>query len=141
MLNQNDFAQYLAESRRQRELTVWRDGSPMYRHTFGAIAATANEYVEMATTFPRSRAYEPLNSLVITNNSAADLDVEINGRDYALSVASTIMAVTDQAIWSFRLTNNDAVAAAAGTVRANINRPPLGADEMARLRLVGEAPF
>ena len=136
-----DFGNYLAEARRQRELTVWKDGSPMFRHTFGAIGAGGNEYVEMASTFPRSRAYEPLNRLVITNNGAADLDLEINGRDYALIPAGVISSITDQAIWSFRLTNNDAVASAAGAVRANIDRPPLGADELARLRTVGEAPF
>ena len=62
-----------------RDLTVLLDGSPMYLHTFGAIASGAEEYVEMASTFPRSRGYAPLMSLMITNNSDEFLDLQING--------------------------------------------------------------
>jgi len=131
----------LQRLRAQRMVTVWRDGSPNYRHTFGAIAAGANEYVEMATTFPASRAYEPLNTLVITNLAGENVDLAINGENYALIPAGVIFTVSDQAIWSFRITNNDATNVLAGEIRANINRPPLGADELARLNTVGEAPF
>jgi len=127
--------------RAQRMALVWRDGSPMYQHTFGAIAATANEYVSMATTFPASRAYEPLNSLLITNTSGEACELQINGQDYALVPAGVIWSVDNQAIWNFRLTNIAATNVASGEIRANISRPPLGADELARLRTVGEAPF
>ena len=122
-------------------VTVWRDGSPNYRHTFGAIAAGANEYVEMQTTFPASRAYEPLNTLVVTNLAGENVDLAINAEDYALIPAGVIFTVSDQAIWSFRITNNDATNVLAGEIRANISRPPLGADELSRLQTVGEAPF
>jgi len=131
----------LQRLRAQRMATVWRDGSPNYRHTFGAIVAGANEYVEMQTTFPASRAYEPLNTLVITNLAGENVDLSINGADYALVPAGVIFTVTDQAIWSFRITNNDSTNVASGEIRANISRPPLGADELARLNTVGEAPF
>ena len=122
-------------------MLVWRDGSPMYQHSFGAIAAAASEYVEMQTTFPASRAYEPLNSLVVTNTSGENVEIQINGQDYALIPAGVIWSVDNQAIWSFRLTNISATNVVAGEIRANISRPPLGADELARLQTVGEAPF
>ena len=131
----------LQRLRAQRMVTVWRDGSPNYRHTFGAIAAGANEYVEMQTTFPASRAYEPLNTLVVTNLAGENVDLAINAEDYALIPAGVIFTVSDQAIWSFRITNNDATNVLAGEIRANISRPPLGADELSRLQTVGEAPF
>jgi hypothetical protein len=86
----------------------------------------------MQTDFPRSRRYEPLTSLLITNNSAADLDLEINGIEHSFIPAGVIWPIVDQAIWSFRLTNNDAVEAAAGAVRANVQTPPMGADEAVR---------
>jgi len=121
----------------ERQRSVDLDGSPNFRHTFGAIAAGGNEYVELRTDFPGTRRYEPLKSLLITNNSAADLDLEINGIDFLLVPAGGIFNVSDQAIWSFRLTNNDAVAAAVGLVRANFSRPPLGADEAARRAATG----
>ena len=131
----------LQRLRAQRMALVWRDGSPMFQHTFGAIAAAAEEYVEMQTTFPASRAYEPLNNLVVTNTSAENVEIQINGQDYALIPAGVIWSVTDQAIWSFRLTNISATNVVAGEIRANISRPPLGANELARLQTVGEAPF
>ena len=127
--------------RAQRMVLVWRDGSPMYQHSFGAIAAGSDEYVSMQTTFPASRAYEPLNNLVITNISGENVEIQINGQDYALVPAGVIWSVTDQAIWNFRLTNISAGTVAAGEIRANISSPPLGADELARLRTVGEPPF
>jgi len=127
--------------RAQRMTLVWRDGSPMYQHSFGAIAAGANEYVSMQTTFPASRAYEPLNNLVVTNTSGEAVDLMVNGQDYAMIPAGVIWSVTDQAIWTFRLTNISATNVVAGEIRANISRPPLGADELARIRTVGEPPF
>jgi len=131
----------LQRLRAQRMTTVWRDGSPNFQHTFGAIAAGAEEYVSMQTTFPASRAYEPLNNLVITNTSGENVDIEINGQNYAMIPAGVIWSVDNQAIWSFRLTNISATNVASGEIRANISRPPLGADELARLQTVGEAPF
>jgi hypothetical protein len=113
----------------------------MYQHTFGGIVAAAAEYVEMQTTFPASRAYEPLNNLVVTNTSGENVEIQINGQDYALIPAGVIWSVTDQAIWSFRLTNISPTNVVAGEIRANISRPPLGANELARLQTVGEAPF
>ena len=127
----------LQRVREQRAIDIARWGSPMYSHKFAAIAAGANEYVDMETTFPRSMGYKPLTSLLISNKSAADLDLEINGQDYTTVFAGTIWQRDSQPVWSFRLTNNDAVAAAVLTVRANINKPPMNADDLARLEVTG----
>jgi len=131
----------LQRLRAERMTTVWRDGSPMFMHSFGAIAAGADEYVEMQSTFPNSRGYEPLTTLLITNVSGENLDIEINGQNYAMIPAGVIWSVDNQAIWNFRLTNISATNVVAGEIRANISRPPLGADELARIRTVGEPPF
>jgi len=131
----------LQRLRAQRMMTVWRDGSPMFQHSFGAIVAGADEYVEMQAAFPASRAYEPLTTLLITNVSGENLDIEINGQNYAMVPAGVIWSVDNQAIWNFRLTNISPTNVVAGEIRANISSPPLGADELARLRTVGEVPF
>ena len=91
-----------------RAMTVLRDGSPNFLHTFGAIAAGANEYVVVETTIPRARKYAPLMSLVVTNNSGENLDLEINGFAAAPIPAGVIWAQNDSPVWSFRITNNDA---------------------------------
>ena len=116
-----------------RAMTVLRDGSPNFLHTFGAIAAGANEYVVVETTIPRARKYAPLMSIVITNNSGENLDLEINGFAAAPIPAGVIWAQNDSPIWSFRITNNDATNVLAGEVAANLQTPPMSQSQFTRL--------
>jgi hypothetical protein len=118
-----------------RELSVLRYGSPNFRHTFGAIAAGANEFVGIRETFPRSRKYEPLNTLVVTNTSGENVDLFINGTNFMLIPAGVITSITDEAVWTMEIQNNDTTNVAAGEIRANLSRPPLTADEFYRLGL------
>lgn len=131
----------MLNSQRERDLSVLRDGSPNFPHNFGALLATENEYVEMASIFPASRKYAPLKTLVLTNDSGERLSLEINGIFYAMVPAGTVANITDKAIWSFRITNISATATAAGEVRANVSTPPMGADELARIQHLGIARF
>jgi hypothetical protein len=119
--------------KQSRALEKLRDGSPNYLHTFGAIAAGANEYVVVETTFPRARKYQPLMSIVITNNSAENLDLEINGVAAAPLPAGVIWAQSDNPVWSFRITNNDATDVASGEVAANLQTPPMSQSQFTRL--------
>ena len=116
-----------------RAMTVLRDGSPNFLHTFGAIAAGANEYVVVETTIPRARKYAPLMSLVVTNNSGENLDLEINGVAAAPIPAGVIWAQNDSPVWSFRITNNDATNVLAGEVAANLQTPPMSQSQFTRL--------
>ena len=115
-----------------RRRTVDRDGSPVYRHTFGQILTTAREAVMMRSTFPASRRYEPLMNLRIINNSTQDVDVAINGQNYDLIPAGVITSYRDTPVWYFVITNNDSGTVTAGTVRAQIWTEPLGADRAVR---------
>jgi len=116
-----------------------QDGTPNFFHRFGVIVAGANEYVDLFTAFPASRRFLPLKSLTITNRSGEFLDLEINGQDFGQIPAFVIWEVKNEAIWNFRLTNNDAADTTATEVRANASTPPLGADEVAR-RMAGARP-
>jgi len=118
-----------------RELSVLRYGSPNFRYSFGAIVAGATEFVGIRETFPKSRKYEPLNTLVLTNTSGENVDLFINGQNYMLIPAGVITSITDQAIWTMEIKNNDATNVASGEIRANLSRPPLTADEYYRLGL------
>jgi len=118
-----------------RELSVLRYGSPNFRHTFGAIAAGANEFVGIRETFPKSRKYEPMNTLVLTNTSGEDVDLFINGSNFMLIPAGVITSITDEAVWTMEIQNNDTTNVLAGEIRANLSRPPLTADEFYRLGL------
>ena len=116
-----------------RAMTVLRDGSPNFLHTFGASAAGANEYVVVETTIPRARKYAPLMSIVITNNSGENLDLEINGFAAAPIPAGVIWAQNDSPVWSFRITNNDSTNVLAGEVAANLQTPPMSQSQFTRL--------
>lgn len=116
-----------------RTVQVLRDGSPNYFHSFGAIAAGANEYIVIESTFPRARAYQPLTSIVITNNSGEILDLEINGHAYGRLPAGVIWDQTDRPIWSLRITNNDTTNVLAGEVVLNISKPPMSQSQFTRL--------
>jgi len=117
-----------------RALVTLRDGSPNYLHTFGAIAAGANEYVLIENTFPAARKYLPLMSVVITNNSGENLDLEVNGKAAAPLPAGVIWSQSDSPVWSFRITNNDATNVASGEVAANVQTPPMSQSQYTRLR-------
>jgi len=125
----------LQQMQQARELSVLRYGSPTFRHTFGAIAAGANEFVGIRETFPRSRKYEPLNTLVVTNTSGENVELLINGTNFMLIPAGVITSITDEAVWTMEIQNNDSTNVLAGEIRANLSRPPLTADEFYRLGL------
>ena len=120
--------------RAQRALTVLRDGSPNFFMNLGAIASGAFQYVLVDDQFPKARKYQPMMSIVITNNSGEALDLQINGQDYAKLPAGVIWSDTDSPVWSFKITNNDAGAVQAGEVSVNLSSPPMSQSEYTRYR-------
>ena len=117
----------------QRALTTLRDGAPNFPYSFGAIAAVANEFVVVNETIPRARKYQPLTSIVLTNNSGENLDLALNGHDYGRLPAGVIWEQTDRPIWSIRITNNDTTATSAGEVFMNLTKPPMSQSDFTRL--------
>ena len=120
--------------REQRALTVLRDGSPNFYMTLGAINAGAFQYVLVEDQFPKARKYQPMMSIVITNNSGENVDLQINGQDYAKLPAGGIWSDTDSPVWSFKITNNDATNVAAGEISVNLSSPPMSQSEYTRYR-------
>ena len=120
--------------REQRALTVLRDGAPNFYMTLGAINAGAFQYVLVEDQFPKARKYQPMMSIVITNNSGENVDLQINGQDYAKLPAGVIWSDTDSPVWSFKITNNDATNVAAGEISVNLSSPPMSQSEYTRYR-------
>ena len=120
------------ERRELRERGIKLFGSPNFPVTFLEILGTGgNQQVDMAEDFPASARYGPLQSMVLTNNSGANIDLDVNGIFYAAIPAGVIETIF-QAVSTFRVTNPGAVVVAAGEITANLKTPPLGADEAAR---------
>lgn len=110
-----------------------RDGSPSFLHTFGVIAATTGrEYIEVATRFPAARRYEPLDTCQITNRATESLSLEVNGRIITIIPSSAVFTLSDQAIWSLALINNEGTATTDAEITARFFRAPLTVDKIAR---------
>ena len=120
--------------REQRALTVLRDGSPNFFMNLGAIAAGAFQYVLVEDQFPKARKYQPMMSIVITNNSGENVDLQVNGQDYAKLPAGVIWSDTESPVWSFKITNNDATNVAANEISVNLSSPPMSQSEYTRYR-------
>ena len=120
--------------REQRALTVLRDGSPNFFMNLGAIAAGAFQYVLVETQFPKARKYQPMMNIVITNNSGENVDLQINGQDFAKLPAGVIWSDTESPVWSFKITNNDATNVAANEISVNLSSPPMSQSEYTRYR-------
>jgi hypothetical protein len=120
--------------RQQRALTVLRDGSPNFYMTLGAIAAGAFQYVLVEDQFPKARKYQPMMNITITNNSGENVDLQINGQDYAKLPAGVIWADTESPVWSFKIINNDATNVASGEISVNLSSPPMSQSEYTRYR-------
>ena len=120
--------------REQRALTVLRDGSPNFYMSLGAINAGAFQYVLVEDQFPKARKYQPMMSIVITNNSGENVDLQIDGQDYAKLPAGVIWSDTDSPVWSFKITNNDATNVGAGEISVNLSSPPMSQSEYTRYR-------
>jgi hypothetical protein len=120
--------------RQQRALTVLRDGSPNFYMTMGAIAAGASQYVLVEAQFPKARKYQPMMSIVITNQSGETIDLQVNGQDYAKIPSGVIWSDTDSPVWSFKMTNNDSTNVLAGEISVNLASPPMSQSEYTRYR-------
>ena len=120
--------------REQRALTVLRDGSPNFFMNLGAIAAGAFQYVLVEAQFPKARKYQPMMNIVITNNSGENVDLQINGQDFAKLPAGVIWSDTESPVWSFKITNNDATNVAANEISVNLSSPPMSQSEYTRYR-------
>jgi hypothetical protein len=100
----------------------------------GAIAAGAFQYVLVEDQFRKARKYQPMMSIVITNNSGENVDLQINGQDYAKLPAGVIWKDTDSPVWSFKITNNDSTDVAANEISVNLQSPPMSQSEYTRYR-------
>ena len=118
----------------QRNRAIRMEGSPYYPHTFGEIAAGANEFVGLFDAYPATQKYLPFKTALFTNGSTEAVDLEINGRAFTRVRPGVVLSLTDVNINTFRVTNNDSGTATAGLITLLLHNPPIDADMVARER-------
>ena len=121
---------------------VMREGSPKYHYDLLAIAAGAIVEFDIETTYPQAMKYAPLDTILIINNDAVDIGLNINGMGsnlYFIVPAGVIRRISREelaAVHHIRVTNLDAVAAVTlNLIDFEIWRSPEDADSIARMGL------
>ena len=112
---------------------IRKEGSPYYLYTPGIIAAGADEYFHVDTSFPLSRKYAPLDWIEITNNDSVALTITINGTQPFPCPAGTIRTIDEMPIRSVNVHNDDgATGTTAGLVRITLQRQTITSDRFVR---------
>jgi len=114
---------------------IKREGSPDYHYNLPVTAPAAIDHIYIPTQFPLSRKYEPLDSMEIVNNEAANpLNVVVNGHDAYYCPAGTIRTVhgTGIALWTLDIENLGAGNTTLGLVRFTFKKEPMTIDKWAQ---------
>jgi hypothetical protein len=111
-----------------------KQGSPVWTWNVGAIAASASVSIDPGKQFPASRAWAPLDSIVVTNNDVVDVLLTINGTETYYIPAGTIQPVSgDIGLNHLTITNlNAGTAVTAGAIYANLQKAPKDINDLAR---------
>jgi len=121
---------------------VMREGSPKYHYDVGVMAAGVFVEYDIDTQFPRARKYAPLDTMLVINNDAVDIGVQINGTGsdlYFIVPAGVIRQISREevaAVYQVRITNLDGAAATVvNLIDIEQWRSPEDADSIARREL------
>lgn len=115
--------------RKRREQVMDRHGSPPFIEFHGIIANGATAYREIRDTFPTARKWEPMDNIIVTNNSDEDLRLDINGQSEAFVPAKSGVNIHNRAVWTYALTNLSGTSTSADEVHVVVQREPLNADK------------
>lgn len=101
-------------------------GSPNYNQDLGIIAATAEVWYDMKSTFPGSQIYDYFDSIVITNNSAEKIEFYLNTKgDTYTMLAFQVLPLSGRAFRYWGVKNLDAVNnTAASEINLQMRRLP-----------------
>ena len=116
---------------------VKREGSPNFIYPLPAIAAGVTDTIHVPTQFPLSRKYQPLDSLEIVNNEAANpLIVIINAGDVYYCPAGTIRSIsgTGIALWTIDIVNQGGGVTTLGQVYLTLKKEAMTIDKWAAER-------
>lgn len=119
----------------ERHARIKREGSPPYVWIPGVIAAAGVEVIGAREQFPESRKYEPLDSIIVVNNEAAnDITLTLNGRDARYIPAGTICHVHGRgvALWHIQITNDGGANTTAGQIVVTLQKEPYTMDRWAQ---------
>ena len=118
----------------ERRARIQREGSPPYVWIPAAIAAGAVAVIGVREQFPEARKYEPLDSLLIVNNEAANnITVTINGQDAHYVPAGTIDQIRGRgvALWHIAITNDGGAVTTLGLIWLKLQKEAHTVDKWA----------
>ena len=113
---------------------IKREGSPNYEYQLPVTIPAAVVHIYLPTQFPLSQKYQPLDSMEIVNNEAANpINVVINGGDGYYCPAGAIRIVHGKgvALWTLDITNLGAANTTLGLVRITFKKEAMTIDRWA----------
>ena len=113
---------------------IKREGSPNYAYVLPATMAGVTVIINIPALFPASRKYEPLDSLEVVNNEAAnDLLITLNGTDAYYCPAGTIRTIHGKgiALWQIAITNQGGLVTTLNLVRLTMKKEAMTIDRWA----------
>ena len=113
---------------------IKREGSPDYQYNLPVTAPAAVDQIHLPTQFSESRKYQPLDSMEIVNNEAANaINVVVNGQDNFYCPAGTIRTVHGKgiALWQIHTTNLGAANTTLGLIRFTFKKEAMTIDKWA----------
>lgn len=113
---------------------IKREGSPDYHYNLPVTIPAAVDQIHLPTQFPESRKYQPLDSMEIVNNEAANaINVQVNGQDNFYCPAGTIRTVHGKgiALWQIWTTNLGVANTTLGLIRFTFKKEAMTIDKWA----------
>ncbi|WP_158513466.1 hypothetical protein [Dehalogenimonas formicexedens] len=136
------FSNSIARTQAEREYRAKTRGSPDFTYTPGAIDPAAIVEININKQFPGARKYEPLDSIEIINNEAANpVTVSINDRpayaDRTFPIPARTSRIVDDGVYigTVHVRNDGAVATTAGNIVIRLKKKPYDANDAARRAL------
>lgn len=118
----------------ERARRIRQEGSPYFSYTPALILAGADSYIWLATQFPASAKYAPLDWYEIVNNSGENLIITINAGQQYVVPAGTTRKDDLLPIHSYNIHNSSATDTVAGEIVVMFARQPITEDKALRQR-------
>lgn len=134
----------LIRIRGQRQKTADLDGSPDYTWAVPVTAAggTNMSIIEVASEFPASRKYEPLDYVEISNDDTVNVTLILNGTSFNACPSGSMRIKPFKGIRQVAVRNDDAlVDTTLNQIYVTLRRLPLSADEAARRNYYGRNQY
>ena len=101
-----------------------RSGSQPFTYNVGAILAGATVWVDVNHSIPAAREFEPLDQMVLQNNSGQAITLTVDSPSITYSIQPYTIQPVNRAFRRFAITNDGSGNISSGQVVVTVKRKP-----------------